>query len=120
MAKVLNNTQRLITVKGAALVPTKVTTMTLFESDLTDYPFLGRLFESKELTLQGDFDVNGNEEPTNDVKPPSEGQNGDEEPTNDIDFEEMTVSELKAYAVAHHIDLGEATKKADIIAVIRG
>ena len=31
----------------------------------------------------------------------------------------MTVAELKAYAEENEIDLGEFTKKADIIAVIR-
>lgn len=33
--------------------------------------------------------------------------------------EEMTVAELKAYAAANNIDLGEATKKADILAAIK-
>ena len=33
-------------------------------------------------------------------------------------FSGMKVDELKAYAAEHNIDLGEATKKDDIIAVI--
>lgn len=33
--------------------------------------------------------------------------------------EEMTVAELKAYAAANNIDLGEATKKADILAAVK-
>lgn len=33
--------------------------------------------------------------------------------------DEMTVDELKAYAAANNIDLGEATKKADILAAIK-
>ena len=36
-----------------------------------------------------------------------------------VSFEEMTVAELKAYAAANNIDLGEATKKADILAAIQ-
>lgn len=36
-----------------------------------------------------------------------------------VAFEEMTVAELKAYAAAHNIDLGEATKKADILAAVK-
>ena len=36
-----------------------------------------------------------------------------------VSFEEMTVAELKAYAAANNIDLGEATKKADILAAIK-
>lgn len=35
------------------------------------------------------------------------------------ELETMTVSELKAYAETVGIDLGKATKKADIIAIIR-
>ena len=42
------------------------------------------------------------------------------EPTAGIDLDGMTVKELKAYAEAHDIDLGDATKKADILAVIKG
>ena len=42
------------------------------------------------------------------------------EPETDEDFEKMTVSELKAYAEDNDIDLGEATKKADILKVITG
>ena len=42
------------------------------------------------------------------------------EPETDEDFEKMTVSELKAYAEDNDIDLGEATKKADILRVITG
>ena len=36
-----------------------------------------------------------------------------------VAVEEMTVAELKAYAAANNIDLGEATKKADILAAIK-
>ena len=42
------------------------------------------------------------------------------EPETDEDFEKMTVAELKAYAEYNNIDLGEATKKADILKVITG
>lgn len=34
-------------------------------------------------------------------------------------IEEMTIAELKDYAAALNIELGDATKKADILAVIR-
>ena len=41
-------------------------------------------------------------------------------PADDTDeLESMTVSELKAYAETVGIELGKATKKADIIAIIR-
>ncbi|AGR47454.1 hypothetical protein ABOUO_8 [Brevibacillus phage Abouo] len=35
-------------------------------------------------------------------------------------IDKMTVAELKEYAIQHDIDLGEATKKDDILAVIKG
>ena len=42
------------------------------------------------------------------------------EPETAEDFEKMTVAELKTYAEDNNIDLGEATKKADILKVITG
>ncbi len=35
------------------------------------------------------------------------------------DFEHMTVAELREYAAAHNIDLGERKLKADILAVLK-
>ncbi|AYB39975.1 hypothetical protein D5F52_17850 [Brevibacillus laterosporus] len=35
-------------------------------------------------------------------------------------IDKMTVAELKEYAIQREIDLGEATKKDDILAVIKG
>ena len=42
-----------------------------------------------------------------------------EEAADIVAAEEMTVAELKAYAAENNIDLGEATKKADILAAIK-
>lgn len=36
-----------------------------------------------------------------------------------LDLESMTVAELKALAAEHTVELGDATKKADIIAAIQ-
>lgn len=41
----------------------------------------------------------------------------EEKPLKTVD--EMTVAELKDYAAALNIDLGDATKKADILAAIK-
>ena len=38
------------------------------------------------------------------------------EPT--VDLEAMTIAQLKDYADQHEIDLGDASRKADIVAVI--
>jgi hypothetical protein len=57
---------------------------------------------------------------------PEEAQNGQEEPEEILDDEEepvldeMTIAELKEYAAKHDIDLGDAKKKADILAVLKG
>lgn len=34
-------------------------------------------------------------------------------------FDEMKIEELKAYAAEHNIELGDATKKADILKIIQ-
>lgn len=40
------------------------------------------------------------------------------EPDAETDISKMTVDELKAFAEANEIDLGDATKKADILSAI--
>ncbi len=50
------------------------------------------------------------------VAPPSGPSQQDEE--NRAVFEEMTIEELKAYAVANNINLGEARLKKDIVTTI--
>lgn len=47
------------------------------------------------------------------------GYSVDGEFTTDDPFDKMTVDELKAYADEHSIDLGEASKKKDILAKIQ-
>lgn len=41
-----------------------------------------------------------------------------QEPAADVDLTDLKVDELKAHAEANGIDLGDATKKADIVAAI--
>lgn len=53
-----------------------------------------------------------------DPEPVEPSPDQDPEP-NPKRVEDMTVEELKAYAEAHSIDLGEATRKADILATIQ-
>ena len=43
----------------------------------------------------------------------------EESSEDDIDLESLTVAQLRELANAHGIDLGDATRKADIIEVIR-
>lgn len=40
------------------------------------------------------------------------------QPEPEIDFQSMTIAQLKEYAAEHNIDLGDASKKDDIIAVL--
>jgi hypothetical protein len=48
-----------------------------------------------------------------------EQQKAQAEAANDVPLEEMTVAELKEHADKNEIDLGEATKKADILDAIQ-
>lgn len=48
-----------------------------------------------------------------------DGQGKQDEVGDEKTLDDMKVDELKAYADGHNIDLGEATKKADILAVIQ-
>ena len=46
-------------------------------------------------------------------------EGGSADPAKSKTVEEMTVPELQAYAAEKEIDLGDATKKADILAAIK-
>lgn len=48
------------------------------------------------------------------------GQGGDEPAEAEDGFGDMSVAELKAYAQLNNISLGSATRKADILAAVRG
>lgn len=51
---------------------------------------------------------------------PETQDNEAQEKKEEIDLDSMTVEKLKEYATEHGIDLGNATKKADILAAIKG
>ena len=53
-------------------------------------------------------------------EPPANEQKEDQEKPERHDIEEMSVKQLKEYAAFHGIDLGNATKKADILEKIKG
>ena len=55
-----------------------------------------------------------------DVLRPEAPKQPEEENQEAPDLESMTIAQLKAYAEDKGIDLGEATKKAEILAVIKG
>lgn len=44
----------------------------------------------------------------------------EKEPAAETDVDKMTVAELKEYAARNDIELGDATKKEDILAAIKG
>lgn len=65
-------------------------------------------------------DIPDDEQATNPAPGAEAAHAGTDAPGDDADeLETMTVSELKSYAETVGIDLGKATKKADIIAIIR-
>lgn len=66
----------------------------------------------QEEAQQPDDIQNNQEEP----ETPEEVQEAQEAP----DLDSMTIAELKEYAEANGINLGDAKKKADILAVLKG
>lgn len=103
MAKFLNNTIRVISVANNVLIPGVEAELKLRQKDLELYPSI------QAMIKKGDLIVEGLEVEAVDL--------ADKE---NLDFDDMTVAELKAYAHAHQIDLGDAIKKAEIIAVLKG
>lgn len=73
-------------------------------------PKWAKLDASTAFGGKGDHDGDG-----------SVGGSKPKEPTGDAhDFNKMKLDELRAFADENGIDLGEATKKADIIAILKG
>jgi hypothetical protein len=57
-------------------------------------------------------------EPVHPLDHDADGRKGGSLPLDGEGFDAMTVPELKAYAESKGIDLGDATRKADIVAAI--
>ena len=117
MAKLLNNTARVIAFGGIVLIPSILAECTLRQDDLAQYPTLSNLIDN------GDIEVLAFDAPV--IKGAAEEveEQPEEEPEDagtDPDFEEMSVAELKAYARENGIDLAKAYKKAEIIEVLKG
>ena len=68
------------------------------------------------------IDVQEQEQADQEPETPANETKADQEPETpeEINLDGMTVKELKAYAEAHNIDLGNTAKKADILEVIKG
>nr|DAI17722.1 MAG TPA: dimeris T4 recombination endonuclease VII [Caudoviricetes sp.] len=112
MAKLLNNTSRVIAFGGIVLIPGVTAECTLRQNDLAQYPALLKLIDKKDVDAELDpedaaEEVEAFEEVPEDVE-------------TEPDFEDMSVVQLKAYAKENGIDLGTAYKKAEIIAVLKG
>ena len=87
-----------------------------------------KIVPEKECKDSSSDDNQQEEDSLSEDKEPDEGffaenknlETAKTEPETAEDFEKMTVAELKTYAQDNNIDLGEATKKADILKVITG
>lgn len=117
MAKLLNNTARVIAFGGIVLIPSIAAECKLRQDDLAQYPTLSNLIDNGDIEVFA-FDAPVIKGAAEEVEEQPEEQPEDVE--TEQDFEEMSVAQLKAYAHDNGIDLGKAYKKAEIIEKIKG
>lgn len=70
------------------------------------------------FTVADDVKLGSWMEPIHPLDHDADGRKGGSLPSDADGFDGMTIPELKAYAESKGIDLGDATRKADIIAAI--
>lgn len=88
-----------------------------------NYDLAVRLAELKDFSLVEEEDEAEEEDAESDVQIDETEAEEDVEEENLItreELEKMTVKQLEKYAKDNEIDLGDATKKADIVSVILG
>lgn len=101
MATLKNNTARFYYVNGIALVPGRTVTTSMTLADIKEYPSFYSAVQAGLIEFTEDIAT----------------VVVDEVPH--MDFDTMTLAELKHYAHDKGIDLGDATKKYDILAIVK-
>ncbi|MCI6406976.1 hypothetical protein [Veillonella caviae] len=119
MAAIKNNTARLFVINGVALVPGRTVNVEWTRADIEAYPSFCNAVDAGLIEFIDDMPID-NSDDTNTDDTNTDGVNGDTDGSkeNHKPFKDMTVSELKNFAIEKGIDLRSDAKKAEIIAVL--
>ena len=97
MTNLVNNTARLIIIAGKMYMPRKPAKVADLEKLKSKYPEVGAMIKAGQLIIA---DV-------------------EEAEVIEAEYEKMEIDDLKAYAKAHDIKLGRASKKESILETIK-
>lgn len=97
MASIVNNTAHLIIIAGKMYIPRKPAEVADLGKLKSKYPEVGAMIKAGQLIIA---DV-------------------EEAEVIEAEYEKMEIDELKAYAKAHDIKLGRASKKESILETIK-
>ena len=97
MAHLVNNTAHLIIIAGKMYIPKKPVEVANVDKLKSEYPEVGAMIRAGQLLV---VDV-------------------EEAEVIEAEYEKMEIDDLKAYAKAHDIKLGRASKKESILEAIK-
>ena len=97
MTNLVNNTARLIIIAGMMYIPRKPAKVADLEKLKSRYPEIGAMIKAGQLLIA---DV-------------------EEAEVIEAEYDKMEIDDLKAYAKAHDIKLGRASKKESILEAIK-
>ena len=119
MAAIKNNTARLFVINGVALVPGRTVNVEWTRADIEAYPSFCNAVDAGLIEFIDDMPID-NTDDTNTDDTNTDGVNGDTDGSKEDHkpFKDMTVSELKKFAIEKGIDLSSDAKKAEIIAIL--
>ena len=124
MAAIKNNTARLFVINGVALVPGRTVNVDWTRADIEAYPSFCNAVDAGLIEFIDDMPIDNtddtNTDDTNTDDTNTDGVNGDTDGSKEDHkpFKDMTVSELKKFAIEKGIDLSSDAKKAEIIAIL--
>ena len=97
MTNLVNNTARLIIIAGKMYIPRKPAKVADLEKLKSKYPEIGAMIKAGQLLIA----------------------DAEEAEVIEAEYEKMEIDDLKAYAKAHDIKLGRASKKESILETIK-
>lgn len=119
MAVIKNNTARLFVVNNVALVPGRTVNVEWTRADIEAYPSFCNAVDAGLIEFVDDMVIDNTDDTnTDDTNTDGVDDDADEPKEEHKPFEDMTVSELKKFAVEKGIDLRSAAKRAEIITIL--